>query len=67
MNTFDNQVDFAAKTKRTFFRYCKISLFLIILIGLIGAAPETFSQSGSINDEINSLNLKIQNQKKVAT
>jgi murein DD-endopeptidase MepM/ murein hydrolase activator NlpD len=64
MNTSHNQTDFTAKTKRTFFRYCKISLFLIILIGLIGAAPETFSQSGSINDEINNLNLKIQNQKK---
>ena len=42
----------------------KIGLLLAIFIGLICVAPLTFSQYGSLDDEINALNLKILNQKK---
>ncbi|MFA6194394.1 MAG: peptidoglycan DD-metalloendopeptidase family protein [Patescibacteria group bacterium] len=42
----------------------KISLLLAIFVGLICIVPGAFSQYGSVDDEINDLNLKIQNQKK---
>jgi murein DD-endopeptidase MepM/ murein hydrolase activator NlpD len=44
--------------------FVKIGLLLLIFASLISLAPGAFSQSGDINDEINDLNLKIQNQKK---
>jgi murein DD-endopeptidase MepM/ murein hydrolase activator NlpD len=42
----------------------KISLLVLIFTGLLAAAPFVSSQYGSLDDEINDLNLKIQNQKK---
>jgi len=42
----------------------KISFLSVLFIGLISLAPGALSQTGSVNDEIDALNLKIQNQKK---
>lgn len=44
--------------------FLKLSLITIILAGLIVSAPFVSSQYASLDDEINDLNLKIQNQKK---
>lgn len=43
--------------------FIKIGLLLVVFFGLICLAPLAFSQYGSLDDEINDLNLKIQNQK----
>jgi murein DD-endopeptidase MepM/ murein hydrolase activator NlpD len=45
-------------------RYLKIGLLVFILAGLLISAPAVLSQYASVDDEINALNLKIQNQKK---
>lgn len=58
MNVFKN------KTNKNFSRFLKISLLLLISAWLISATPSVFSQYASVDDEINALNLKIQNQKK---
>lgn len=41
----------------------KIIIILVVFAGLLSLAPLVFSQSGSIDKEIEDLNLKIQNQK----
>jgi len=41
-----------------------VSIFILILAGLVSLAPLVFSQSGNLDAEIEDLNLKIQNQKK---
>jgi len=45
-------------------RLLKILAIILIVSGLISAVPLVFSQYGSLDEEINDLNLKIQNQKK---
>ena len=42
----------------------KISLLLTVFAGLVCVTPRAWSQYSSLDDEINDLNLKIQNQKK---
>lgn len=45
-------------------RLFKIGILIFIFTGLLSAAPLVFGQYASLDDEINDLNLKIQNQKK---
>lgn len=45
-------------------RFLKITILILIFAGLLAAAPLVLGQSSNLDDEINSLNLKIQNQKK---
>lgn len=61
MNFSQNKPD---QTKQNFSRFLKISFLLLIFAGLVSAAPSVFSQYAGVDDEINALNLKIQNQKK---
>ena len=42
----------------------KVGILILILAGLLSAAPSVFSQYANVDEEINDLNLKIQNQKK---
>jgi murein DD-endopeptidase MepM/ murein hydrolase activator NlpD len=42
----------------------RMSLLAVILTGLVSAAPAVWGQYSSVDQEINDLNLKIQNQKK---
>ncbi len=44
--------------------FWKFNILIIILVGLVFLSPAVFSQYSSLDDEINTLNLKIQNQKK---
>jgi murein DD-endopeptidase MepM/ murein hydrolase activator NlpD len=50
--------------KITYQSIFKTGILALILAGLLSAAPTVFSQYASVDDEINDLNLKIQNQKK---
>lgn len=45
-------------------RISKLIILALLLTGFLSAAPLVFSQTGSIDSEIDELNLKIQNQKK---
>lgn len=44
--------------------FLQINILLAIFLGLIFLSPAVFGQYSSLDDEINTLNLKIQNQKK---